>query len=87
MGLLDRDYMHSPPPPPTWTAVEAAPAPQQRPKARKGFDWRYYALTVFLGVLLTVALAGVTRTTPTGLEMAGMTAISVVISLVITRGR
>jgi len=83
MGLLDRDYMHEPPPPPAWTAVGVAPAPQQQPKARKGFDWRSWTLPLILCVLLTVALAGVTRIQPSNWEIAGLAAISWTLSRII----
>jgi len=87
MGLMDREYMHEPPPPPAWTAVGVAPppAPRKQPKARKAFDWRSWVLPVLLGVLLTVALAGVTRATPTNLEIAGLAIASLVMSRIILR--
>lgn len=83
MGLMDRAYMHEPPSPPAWTTMEATPAPQKQPKARKAFDWRSWTLPLILCVLLTVALAGVTRIQPSNWEIAGLAAISLGISRII----
>jgi len=85
MGLMDREYMHEPPPPSRRAAVGVAPvpAPRKQPKTRQGFDGRSWVVPVLLCVLLTVALAGVTRIQPSNLEIAGLAVVSLILSRII----